>query len=176
MAWRTARSIDSSQGLGQEILATDPGTTLYYIGDTSHQAGTSDHNPCDCHDVVCAVDVMQSNGPDLDRLAEHIRQRVLAGDQRTKYLIWDRRIFSGHGADYPPGVWRSYTGSNPHTDHIHLSVRHGPDRYDDSSPWGWSGTLNSAAPIVVEADVPIFVNLAGGATVMMLEGIIKIAS
>lgn len=137
MSWRAARSIDTTQGLGQEIRATNPQVVLYYIGDTSHQASKSDHNPCDCHEVVCAVDVMISGGPDLDQLAEHIRQRVLAGDQRTSYLIWNRRIFSGHGADYPAGQWRSYSGSNPHTDHIHLSIRHGPERYDDSSPWGW---------------------------------------
>jgi hypothetical protein len=139
MGWRSAKSIDSSVGLGDEIQATNPDVVLYYVGDTSHQASKSDHNPCGCHEVVCAVDVMQNGGPDLNVLAEHIRQRVLNGDQRTSYLIWDRRIFSGQGQSYPAGQWRTYTGSNPHTDHIHLSVRHGPELYDDPGPWGWSG-------------------------------------
>jgi len=175
MTWRTARSIDSSQGLGQEILATNPGTTLYYIGDTSHQQGTSDHNPCDCHDVVCAVDVMQNNGPNLDQLAEHIRQRVLAGDQRTKYLIWNRRIFSGQGQSYPPGVWRDYDGSNPHQDHVHLSVRHGPGLYDDALSWQW-GTSGGLAPETVAVDMPIFVNLDTGQTLLVISGVVSIGS
>jgi hypothetical protein len=179
MAWRSARSIDSGQGLGQEILQTDPGTTLYYIGDESHQSGTSDHNPCDCHSVVCAVDVMKDGGPNLDHLAEHIRQRVLAGDQRTKYLIYDHQIFSGQGQNYPPGQWRPYTGSNPHTDHVHLSVRHGPSLFDDSASWGW-GTSGGLAPDNVTTmevvDVPIFCNLDTGQTLLVMGGVVSIAS
>jgi hypothetical protein len=32
-----------------------------------------------------------------------------------KYVIYDRQINSGYG-------WRHYYGSNPHTDHVHVSV------------------------------------------------------
>lgn len=146
MGWRSAKSIDSSVGLGDEIQATNPSVILYYIGDSAHCPGSSDHCDCSCCDVVCAVDVMKNGGPNMDALAEHIRQKVLAGDQRTKYLIWNKRIFSGHGQDYSPGVWRGYSGSNPHTDHVHLSIRHGSSLYDDSSSWGWSGSSGSTPP------------------------------
>lgn len=39
------------------------------------------------------------------------------------YIIWNRRIWSAHRASEG---WRSYTGSNPHTDHVHFS-------------FGWNG-------------------------------------
>jgi hypothetical protein len=65
-------------------------------------------------------------------LSERLRA---SRDPRIKYVIANRRIF----ASYPTGgraawVWRPYSGSNPHTTHMHVSVQ--PDRYDDESPWG----------------------------------------
>jgi hypothetical protein len=37
------------------------------------------------------------------------------------YLIWNRRIWGSYRAASDGDGWRPYTGSNPHTDHIHLS-------------------------------------------------------
>ena len=79
-----------------------------------------------------------SGGFDADALAEHLRERVLGGtEDRVRYVIWRRRIFSGMGQSHPPGRWRTYSGANPHEKHVHVSVRHGAERYDDERPWGW---------------------------------------
>lgn len=127
--WRLARSLEV---LADEIEAVAPGTTVWTIGDQAHQAGPSDHNPTSAG-VVCAIDVLGDRGLDLDDFAG----RVVASRHRAlKYVIWNRRIWS---AAYPG--WRQYTGSNPHSTHVHVSVGQGPDGrstgpYDDRSPWG----------------------------------------
>ena len=158
--WSEAGSIGTAAGLGAEIHARAPGTTLYYIGDSSHQEsgrypsdGASDHNPCQCHDAVCAVDVMQGGGTDLQQLADHLADRAKT-DRRISYVIWNRRICSGPDSSHPAGVWRSYSGSNPHTDHVHLSINHGPDRYDDTAPWGWAAGGTADLKPEEEDDMP----------------------
>lgn len=42
------------------------------------------------------------------------------------YVIWNRRIIS---TTYPTAGWKTYTGSNPHTDHVHVSFRDSPPAY-----------------------------------------------
>lgn len=56
------------------------------------------------------------------------------------YMIWNRRVWKAYSN---PGTWHAYTGSNPHTDHIHFS-------------FGWPGAKKqtsfwtSAAPQQVD--------------------------
>ncbi|ROO51086.1 hypothetical protein EDC02_5950 [Micromonospora sp. Llam0] len=128
-SWRLARSLEV---LRDEIRARHPGTTVWTIGDQAHASGWSDHNPNQAG-VVCAIDVLADKGLDLDDFANRV---VAARHPAFKYLIWNRRIWS---AAYPG--WRTYTGSNPHSTHVHVSVGQGPDGrstgpYDDRSPWG----------------------------------------
>jgi hypothetical protein len=47
------------------------------------------------------------------------------------------QIASGPSQDFNVGKWRPYNGSNPHTAHVHVSVRKGAKYYDDDKPWGW---------------------------------------
>jgi hypothetical protein len=108
------------------------------IGDAAHAAAKSDHNPCGCHRVVCARDFTHdpAGGFDANAFAEWLRERVADGDEkRVKYVIWNRRIFSGPGQGKPVGTWRPYSGKNPHTQHVHVSVQHAS--LDDTTPWGW---------------------------------------
>ena len=35
------------------------------------------------------------------------------------YVIWNKRIWSNSG---PGATWRTYTGAQPHTDHVHISL------------------------------------------------------
>ena len=109
------------------------------IGDARHAASVSDHNPCRCCRVVCARDFTHdpAGGFDAGTFAEWLRARVLAGEPRVKYVIWSRRIFSGRNQSHAAGVWRPYGGKNPHTKHVHVSVRHDAEHYDDAAPWGW---------------------------------------
>ena len=96
------------------------------IGDTAHSARRSDHNP-DGHGVVRAVDITHDpdGGVDCRLLAG---QLAASGDERIKYVIWDRRIWSPGRADEG---WRGYHGANGHTHHLHLSVTGS----NDGRPW-----------------------------------------
>jgi peptidoglycan hydrolase-like protein with peptidoglycan-binding domain len=93
------------------------------MGDASHQARASDHN------LGNAVDITHdpAHGCEGGVLAS-----LAMSDRRVKLIIWDRRIWN-------PAVspsWRLYTGSNPHTSHVHISI-HAHMRGDDS-PWPWA--------------------------------------
>jgi hypothetical protein len=135
MSWRLARSLEV---LRDEIRAAHPGTTVWTIGDAAHRATASDHNP-NAAGVVCAIDVLGDKGLNLANFAA---QLVAAPRHPAlKYVIWNRRIWSVSRA---AEGWRTYSGSNPHTTHVHVSVGTGPDGrsagpYDDTSPWGLAG-------------------------------------
>lgn len=53
------------------------------------------------------------------------------------YIVWNGQIFKAYSSS--PG-WSPYTGSSPHTDHVHFSLNFAGAR--QSSSWGW----RSAAP------------------------------
>jgi putative peptidoglycan binding protein len=106
------------------------------IGDQRHCGPgrpPSDHCP-NAAGVVRALDV-DSDGIAAAWLAEHVRSRGAAGDRRLAnggYVIFNRRIASwSHG-----WRWRAYTGSSPHTDHIHISVSRDAAGYDAPGAWG----------------------------------------
>lgn len=94
------------------------------MGDASHQARPSDHN------LGNAVDITHdpASGCDGELVAMMGRR-----DPRVAYVIWNRRIWSrardGEG-------WRAYSGANPHTHHVHISVR--AEARDDASSWPWA--------------------------------------
>lgn len=101
------------------------------IGDKAHQSRDSDHNPWIVDGktrVVSALDITHDpvHGCDCERLVELIKL-----DRRIKYIIFNKRI-------YNPSVkkeWRAYKSSNPHTEHMHISVLSDKKYYDDESPW-----------------------------------------
>lgn len=141
MAWRLARSLEV---LRAEIRAKHPGTTVWTIGDQAHRSTWSDHNPTSSG-VVCAIDVLGDKGLNLGVFAEHLKR---TNHRAVKYVIFNRRIWSkfrsGEG-------WRRYSGSNPHTTHVHVSVGVGPDGrstgpYDDTSPWGLANIGGGSLP------------------------------
>lgn len=92
------------------------------IGDPSHAARVSEHNPCwtctgQYYGIVRAVDV--DSGPDGDPNHDLVRQLLHAviGDPRVWYVISNRVIYSrtyGWQA-------RAYTGADAHTSHVHIS-------------------------------------------------------
>lgn len=96
------------------------------MGDAAHQARPSDHN------LGNAVDITHdpAGGFDCEAWAE-----LAVTDPRVTYVIWNRRIISrariGEG-------WRPYSGSNPHTHHVHISIR--AECRDDDHPWAWAPT------------------------------------
>ena len=130
MRFRTAESLLKFRS---QIDAMAPGRDKSNdgtIGDTSHQARPSDHNP-NKDGVVTAMDITHDprHGVDAGELAEILR---LSKDPRIKYVISNRRIFSSEKA---PWQWRPYNGANAHTQHVHVSVMGEKALYDDTHPW-----------------------------------------
>lgn len=102
-----------------------------WIGDTSHAARVSSHNPDWGHGgAVRAIDVDVDDGdPGRDLVAQLLRATI--GDPRIWYVISNRVIYSRTYGWAP----RSYTGTDPHTGHVHISVTENPALWTDTSRW-----------------------------------------
>lgn len=116
------------------------------IGDEAHAQTKSEHNP-DAAGVVRAFDITHdpAHGCDGNKLAA---QLVTSRDSRILYLIWNRRICRS----YPkPGIpawsWAAYSGPDPHTNHVHLSVV--PDARANSTTW-WRLIATATQPKEVD--------------------------
>lgn len=139
MSWYVANSLQKLLG---EIDASAPNRSKVSdgsIGDTSHSSRESDHNPCDCHSAVCARDFTHdpAGGFDSYKFAEWLRQRCSdESEGRVKYIISNRKIASPNTA----WAWQTYSGSNPHDHHVHVSVEHPQSLFDSTASWGWGGT------------------------------------
>lgn len=104
-----------------------------WVGDTSHQARVSDHNPdYSAGGIVRAIDV------DRDGIDPYKLVRVACADSRTEYVIFERKIYQRNKGFAPI----PYTGSNPHDKHVHISLRHTAAAAGGGA-WGYSG---GAAP------------------------------
>ncbi|WP_265440618.1 hypothetical protein [Bradyrhizobium sp. SEMIA] len=143
--WRPAKSLEV---LLKQVNDMAPGrdkSSDGMLGDTSHQARKSDHNP-DANGVVTALDISHdpAHGVDAGDIAEALRQ---SQDKRIKYIISNRRIAS---SVVSPWQWRPYNGANAHTHHVHVSVMDTPTLYDDTSPWQIDANLMRRAKIIPE--------------------------
>lgn len=95
------------------------------MGDLRHQTRKSDHNDGNAFDLTHDP----VHGVDCDVLS-----RAVIKDPRVTYVIWNRRIYNRARA---AEGWRPYGGANPHTKHMHVSIR--SDARDNLAPWPWSG-------------------------------------
>jgi hypothetical protein len=110
-----------------------------WIGDKAHASRKSDHNP-NTRGVVQAIDVDEHT--DTSERSEAVGVELAEGlrasqDERIKYVIYERRMFSSYPArGVPPWTWRN---GNGHTQHVHVSVVDDPTLYDDDTPFrlGW---------------------------------------
>ena len=66
-------------------------------------------------------------------------KQALARRMGIMYVIWNAQIWSPG----PDSTWRPYTGSNPHTDHVHISLSWAGARAETSY---WSGTVVPGLP------------------------------
>jgi Putative peptidoglycan binding domain len=96
-----------------------------WIGDAAHQSRTSDHNKDPKTGVVRALDV------DKDRL--HVPTLIAAGllHDSIRYVIYNRRIMHVDNLFRP----KRYTGSNPHTAHVHFSIEHTRTAENSKADW-----------------------------------------
>ena len=110
----------------------------------------SDHTP-DINGDVRAGDIGEVVENDAFNVAESIR---LSKDSRIKYVIHERRIFSSynHSAG-APFTWRPYSGSNPHSSHVHVSVLR--SNQANKSPWDIGNGESPTAPLPEEDDMEL---------------------
>lgn len=128
MSWRVAKSLDVLLGQINDAAPRRSKVSDGSIGDADHQNRNSDHNPWVGPGVVTARDFTHDpkSGADMRAWSEAVKD-----DHRVKYVIFNRRI-------YNPSVsrtWRAYSGSNPHTLHMHVSVRTEQSHYDGTARW-----------------------------------------
>jgi hypothetical protein len=157
MSWFLAPSLRALFGEVNQIAPRRNKRSDGSIGDASHQARRSDHNPDPgAGGVVRAIDVTHDpgGGCDCNQLARKIRERR---DARVAYVIWNRRIMSGQGGP-SPWVWCRYTGPNPHDHHMHVSIRHTGAAETDVGAWldGHAASLGSGPvnPVVGKPTLP----------------------
>src|SRR5688572_28860463 len=127
--WRLAKSLEKLRSQVNEMWPDRSKASDGTIGDTAHASRPSDHNP-NAAGVVNALDITHDpkNGPDAGALADTLKA---SRDPRIKYIISNKRIWN-------PVIskdWRPYTGSNPHSKHVHISVMPDKKLYDDVTPW-----------------------------------------
>lgn len=101
------------------------------LGDPRHAGTASDHNPNHAG-VVRARDI-DVDGILAAKLAEHIRFLGSKGFRplRGGYVIYNRRIAGTHTG----WQWRTYSGSNPHITHMHVSFADAAADYDARDGW-----------------------------------------
>jgi hypothetical protein len=116
--------------LRQEIDARwphrDRRTDGWYRAPGTGVVQPSDHWP-DSRGIVHAIDV------DKDGIRpDWVIANMYHGASVLHYVIWNRRIWTNTGG------WHStvYTGSNPHTDHMHFSIYHTTTAEGYSRGWG----------------------------------------
>jgi hypothetical protein len=134
MAWRVAKSLLKFR---DQINAASPYRNKSHdgtIGDAAHASRSSDHNPWvkdGSMGIVTAMDITHDPGTGVDTwaLAEFLRAQR---DARIKYVISNKRIWSSVSNPYQ---WRKYTGSNPHSSHMHVSVHSVKAHYDSEKDW-----------------------------------------
>ncbi|GAA4681407.1 hypothetical protein [Phytohabitans rumicis] len=136
MAWYLAPSLSV---LRSEVDARWPQrdkTSDGTIGDPAHQQRPSDHNP-NARESVDAWD-MDKDGVDVDAVL-----RAFERHPSAHYWIWDRQI-----ADADNG-WRPepYDGDNPHTAHVHFSIKQSAAAEQDRRAWGVEDDMPTADEI-----------------------------
>lgn len=111
------------------------------IGDTSHAARLSFHNPE--NGFVDALDLTHDpmHGWDVHARA---RELIRRGDDRLDHVISNAQIWS---AARP--YWRSYTGSNSHTQHAHFATKRTAAGRTVSRIWWPQPTDPPDPPVVV---------------------------
>lgn len=142
MTWRPMESLLVLRGQVDAIAPNRSRASDGLVGDEAHQSTNSDHNP---HyvagvgdEIVTAIDLTHdpAHGFDSYKFAEALRRNR---DSRIKYVISNYRIFSSYASGSRPAwTWGTYSGVDPHTNHVHASVLDAVIS-DTRTPWNLEG-------------------------------------
>ena len=124
-SWHLAPSLAQ---LRREINARWPNrdkSTDGSVGELSHAARASDHNP-NSRRSVNAIDI-DEDGIDAWGLVA-----LLIADPRVYYVIYEGRIWQRKHGFVP----RPYTGINAHRKHVHVSIIQSVAAEQNTAPWG----------------------------------------
>lgn len=143
MSWHLAPALDR---LRDEVNAKWPNRSKASdgtIGDAAHSSRTSDHNP-NPRGSVNAIDITAS-GIDTDVLIAAAKKHP-----SVRYIIFNRRIMNRDIGNFRS---RPYSGSNPHTQHVHISLYQRRSAEDDTRSWGL-GKPSSSKPAPAKPKKP----------------------
>jgi hypothetical protein len=150
------------QVLTNQLKTRYPGVVIYGIGDSAHQSSPSGHNEDD-------TPGSRPEDEDADNIPEHRALDVMIGpafnladawnlvtdlvtrpanQRRLLYVIFYRKIWRRRNG------WReeTYTGSDPHTNHPHVSG----EADDDANTTPWVLGPQEPQPVQEETDVKLF--------------------
>lgn len=136
MSWKLAKSLEKLRDQVNQLFPDRDKTSDGSIGDQSHAARKSDHNP-NQFGVVTAID-FDADLSETENVSVLVSALQASQDRRIKYLIWNRQITVKGDVTH----WKPYHGTNAHQHHAHISVSTDPALYDDDRPWN----LNLLAP------------------------------
>lgn len=142
MAYRLAKGLEQLRKQVNETWTARSKLSDGWVGDTSHAARPSDHNP-DSRGIVHAIDITHDphHGFNSYDFADLLLKRQ---DPRLSYVISNSRIGSGPKG-VQPGKWRKYTGTNPHDHHVHISITKVGE--DDARAWDIGGASTIPVPL-----------------------------
>lgn len=144
MAWRAMNSLLVLRDQANTLAPNRSKASDGLVGDEAHQSTNSDHNPHYVpgvgNEIVTALDLTHdpAHGFDSYRFAEILRKRR---DPRIKYVISNHRIFSSYATGSRAAwEWGPYSGVDPHTGHVHVSVLDAKIS-DTTTPWNLEGFM-----------------------------------
>lgn len=133
-------------------------------------AAHSQQNPKSDHELGNAFDLSHdpANGVDCAVLSRYVMY-----DPRLKYVIFNREIFNPSVSPH----WRKYTGTNPHTSHMHVSIK--ADKRNETYTW-FDVDDPEPVPVPPTEEEDMFVNFLNtpegdGAWLLFSDGSIQTA-
>lgn len=165
-SWRLAPTIITLRDeLNREWPLRDK-TSDGTLGNASHAASRSDHNP-DSRRVVCAMDIDEDlsgsksktyprfnpGQPAKAALVDRLLSLAKAGKlPQLAYVIYERRIYSRTYG----WVAKAYNGANAHEHHVHISVRHEAQYADSTKTWNLRRVVSAPSRLFVGLKLPLF--------------------
>jgi hypothetical protein len=135
MSWTLAHNL---QVRVNAVKSCYPKMVIGEVGDAAHKTEHSDHNP-DSRNIVHAVDFMTETN---EAQAKAILAWLASNPKDLEYWIHDRLIYTVANKYKPV----KYTGTDPHTNHVHASGLHGSTGANAATGNGYSTSAEAMSP------------------------------